>query len=50
MPLVHFVHFDIQLTKMNKPVNKEKKIGFYQKIVLPNFLFASSETMRDYYL
>ena len=25
MLFAHFIHFDIQLTKMNKPVNKEKE-------------------------
>ena len=27
MPFVHFVYYDIQLTKMNKQVTKEKKLG-----------------------
>ena len=26
-PFVHFVYYDIQLTKMNKQVNKEKNLG-----------------------
>ena len=34
---VHFVHFDVQLTKMNKPVNKEKEIRLQVKVKLGSY-------------
>ena len=33
MPFVHFVYYDIQLTKMNRLVNKEEKICSKQKSI-----------------